>query len=62
MCEMCGCGVGKGVPRAVEAAAPVTLAAIPVRIVEPSAAGKRLQPQRQQGIKDPLLQRAPRSP
>jgi len=62
MCDLCGCGFGSARVRLASANdVPVTLAAIPVRIVEPGA-GERLQPERQQGIKDPLLQRAPRSP
>lgn len=63
MCDLCGCGFGSARVRLAGANdVPVTLAAIPVKIVAPSAAGERPQPQRQQGIRDSLLQRAPRSP
>lgn len=63
MCEMCGCGAAKGSPRLASAnAVPTTLAAIPVRVVEPGASGKHPGPQLRQGVKDPLSQRAARSP
>lgn len=61
MCEMCGCSMVKAGPRAANAV-PVTLAAIPVRIIEPIAKNARATRQRQQSLNDPLLQRAPRSP
>lgn len=62
MCEMCGCGAVKAGPRLASANdVPVMLAAIPVRVVEPSAGGKHPGPRLQQAVKDPLSQRAPRS-
>lgn len=62
MCEMCGCGaVTRGARLAGASDVPVTLAAIPVKIVEPSAGRERLARQVQRVIKYQLPQRAPRS-
>lgn len=61
MCERCGCGVANAGRRTADAV-PVTLASIPVRIVEPSAQNALATRRRQQRLNDPLLQRASRSP
>lgn len=60
MCEMCGCGAGKGRKRLVnsDAIAP-TLGAIPVRIVLASAQGALRERQSRIGVERPPLQRTP---
>lgn len=63
MCEMCGCGSGKADLRLARANdVPVTLAAVPVRIVEPGAQGEPAVHQRRPRSEDPLSQLAPRAP
>lgn len=62
MCEMCGCGVIKADPRFASAnGVPLTIAAVPVRIVEPGAKDTYPANQRQYGGEVPLWQREPQT-
>lgn len=62
MCEMCGCGTVKAVARLAGAnGVPVTLAVIPVRMVEPRAKDTVPARQRQYGAEVPLLRREPQT-
>lgn len=62
MCEMCGCAVVKAGSRLASAKrVPVTLAATPVRIVEPSAKGTYPARQRRYGVEVTLWRREPQT-
>jgi hypothetical protein len=61
MCEFCGCGaLRRGARTAGANDVPVTLAAIPVKIVAPGALRERPTPRVQRGIGQLPPQRAPR--
>jgi hypothetical protein len=60
MCEFCGCEGFRRSARAAKAnSIPVTLAAIPVKVVEPGAGREHPAPRLTRGIKHSPSQRAP---